>query len=536
MFKLMIVDDEPEIRAHIKSAIAWDKLSLLLVAEAGDADTAMESAMLFQPQIVVMDICLPGQDGLSLAAELMKQDPEIQILIISGYQDFSYARKAMSIGVSSYLTKPVVAKEVNGALHRIIDTFMARKREQQKMYAVNRLLEQNTPMLQQWQLESLLQGDTTDAEQVRQQMRLLDMELAGEYCTALMVCGQKSGESTLDSGFQSATAKQYLEIKLQEKGFRIYSYFDDEKVLNILLNHSTQIPEESLERLCIVLCNEFKLYFGLQLHMGIGSTAENPGGIGASAKQARIALQHSLMLSEECVVSWFNIKETQSAALTATPQVNRRWLPRVIECVREGREKALEETVDRLLGQLHSQTQMHEFGVEFLGEISRQCSELGIYLWNSIDYPTAVRQMFACSDVEDFKQALMQLCQQMTQLLSRQDSDVNRYLVVKARKYMEENYADPELSLEQVSGYVGLSRSYFCSLFHKIEHKTFKTYLMALRISHAKQMLTSTDKKIYEISCEVGCSDAAYFNRIFKRITGMTPLQYRNTGGQERDI
>lgn len=533
MFKLMIVDDEPEIRAHIKSAIDWEKLSLLLVAEAGDADTAMESAMLFQPQIVVMDICLPGQDGLSLAAELIKQDPEVQILIISGFQDFSYAQKAMSIGVSAFLTKPVVAKDVNSALQRIIDTFMMRRTEQQKMYAVHQVLEQNRPMLQQWQLESLLQGDTIDAEQVHQQMRLLDMELGGEYCTALMVCGQKSGDSTLDSGFQSATVKQYLEIKLQEAGFHIHSYFDDEKVLNCLLSHSVRIPEETLDSICITLQNELMLYFGHQLHMGIGSTAENPGGIGASAKQARIALQHSLMLSEECVVSWFNIKETQNAALTATPQVNRRWLPRVIECIREGREKSLEETVDQLLGQLHTQTQLREFGVEFLGEISRQCSELGIYLWNSIDYPTAVRQLFAGVDAEEFKQSLMQLCRQLTQLLSQQDFDANRYLVLKARKFIEENYADPELSLEQVSGYVGLSRSYFCALFHRVERKTFKVYLMDLRIRHAKRMLATTDKKIYEISCDVGCSDAAYFNRLFKRSTGMTPLQYRNSGSRD---
>ena len=168
--------------------------------------------------------------------------------------------------------------------------------------------------------------------------------------------------------------------------------------------------------------------------------------------------------------------------------------------------------------------------MEFLGEISRQCSELGIYLWSTIDYPTTVRQLFGGEDTENFKSSLLQICSRFGQLLSRRDMDANRYLIIKAKKYIEDNYADPELSLEQVSNHVGLSKSYFCSLFHKIENKTFKEYLMDLRIRYAKRMLTSTDKKIYEISCEVGCSDAAYFNRFFKRITGMTPLQYRNSG------
>lgn len=526
----MIVDDEPEIRAHIKSAIDWEKHSLLLIAEAGDADTAIESAMLFHPQIVVMDICLPGQDGISLASELIKQYPDVKILIISGFQDFGYAQKALSIGASAYLTKPVVAHELNSALEKITDTFRIRKEEQQKQYAVNQVLKQNLAMLQQRQLEALLHGNVTDTEQINHQMQLLNMELAGPYCAVVMVSAAKDDEESLDSSLRSAMTKQHLESKLKEVGFGVNSYFDDEKVLNCLLSSNTEILEEHLESVCIMLRNELKLYFGQSLYMGIGGAVETPATVSISAKQARFALRNSLMLSEERVVSWFNIKETQSAALSASPQLNRRLLPRMVQCVREGQEKTLEKTVDQILSHLHSESQLREFCVEFLGEISRQCSELGIYLWSSIDYPTTVRQLFVGVGTDRFKQSLLQLCMQFTQLLSSKDIDANRYLIVKARKYIEDNYANPELSLEQVSSYIGLSRSYFCSLFHKIENKTFKEYLMDLRIRQAKRMLSSTDKKIYEISCEVGCSDAAYFNRFFKRITGLTPLQYRNSG------
>lgn len=532
MYKLMIVDDEPEIREHIKSAIAWQKRELLLVAEAGDADTAMESAMLLHPQIVVMDICLPGQDGLTLAAELMKQDPELQILIVSGFQDFSYAKKAMSIGVSDYLTKPIVAKELNAALQRITERFAARKAEQQKMFAVNQVLEQNKQTLQKWQLESLLQGTVADAEQISQQLQLLDMELGGEYFTVLMASRRAQEEDALDSGVQSAIVKQYLETKLLEAGFRVHSFFDDEKLLNCLLSSQTHVPEETVESVCRTVRNEIKFYFGQRLAMGIGSVVASQAQIGVSARQARTALQHCIMISEEAVVSWQNIRGTQMTEAPTGSVVNRRWLPKAIECIREGRERALEETVDQLCCQLQSQTALREFGIEFLGELSRQCSALGVYPWNTIDYPGTVRQLFALSDVKSFKQALLELCGQLTALLTQQDSDANRYLIIKAKEYIENNFADPELSLEQVSGYVGLSRSYFCSQFHKVERKTFKIYLMELRICQAKRLLASTDKRIYEISCEVGCSDAAYFNRVFKRMTGMTPLQFRN-GGRE---
>jgi len=530
MYKLMIVDDEPEIREHIKSTIDWKQLDLLLVAEASDADTAIENAMLFHPQIVVMDICLPGQDGLSLAAELMQYDSDVQILIVSGFQDFSYAKKAMTIGISDYLTKPIVSVELNTALRQITERFAARKTEQQKLFAINQVLEQNKQTLQKWQLESLLHDTDTDTEQTIQQLRLLDIEFGGEFFAVVLVSRCDGDKNPLASGVQSATIKQYLETKFQETGFRVHSFFDDEKTLSCLLSFQTKLPEEIIESVCRAARSEIKFYFGHRLDIGIGSVVAGHGRISESTRQARAALQHCIMVSEEAVVSWQNIRESQSETVSTDSMASRRWWPKLAECIRLGRENVLEETVDQLCRQIQSHAGLQEFGIELLGELSRQCSELGVYLWNIIDYPSTVRQLFVATDAQSFKQSLLELCAQLTILLSKRESDANRYLITKAKEYIESSYADPELSLEQVSSYVGLSRSYFSTLFHKVEYKTFKIYLMELRIRQAKRMLTSTDKKIYEISCEVGCSDTAYFNRVFKRMTGMTPLQFRNGG------
>ena len=349
----------------------------------------------------------------------------------------------------------------------------------------------------------------------------------------LLVSRQVQAVTELDGGMQSATVKQYFETKLQEAGFCVHCFFDDNKVLNCLLSSSRYVTEENVEDICKAVRNEIKFYFGQELNIGIGSVVTNPTQISESAHQAKIALQHCVMISKETVVSWQNIRKSQSIAITANSTINRMWLPKVVDCIREGREKVLEKTVEELCQKLQNQAALQEFGVEFLGEISRLCSELGIYPWKSIDYPDATRQIFAATEPEIFMQVLLELCGKLTILLTQQDNNTNRYLIRKAREYIEENYSNPDLSLEEVSNYVGLSRSYFCSLFHKIERKTFKIYLMELRIHHAKQMLVATDKKIYEISGAVGCNDAAYFNRVFKRITGMTPLQFRNAGNRE---
>jgi two-component system response regulator YesN len=525
----MIVDDEPEIRAHIKNTIQWDQLGLVLVGEAGDADIAMEVAMLHRPQFVIMDICLPGKDGLSLAAELVEQNPEVKLLVISGFQDFSYAQKAISIGASDYLTKPVVPEELNGALRKMVDSFDAQKQEQQRMYAARQILEQNREMLSRWLLKMLLNGehDGVTTEETLQQLGILDMAPIGEHCVVLMVAERNKGAATLNSGVQYATVKQYLEKRFQEAGFGVICYFDDDMVLSVLLSSKTPIDSGSLEELCIAARNEFEFYFGQRHCIGIGAVVDSRTMIGESAASARRALQDGLVLSDEQVISWQNLRE-KSAMPTQTQQLNRRWQAQLISCIREGNKAALDTAVDELVNQLETE-ERREFGIELLGGISKECGELGLYPWKTIDYPQIVRQLFAVEEAGVFADILKALCGKLIDMLRQRDSDVNRYLVVNAKKYIDANYSDSELSLEQVSDHVGLSKSYFCSLFHKIEGTTFKLYLMDLRMRHARRLLSSTDKKIYEISCDVGYNDTAYFNRVFKRINGITPLQFRNS-------
>ena len=530
MFKLMIVDDEPEIRSHIKNTVEWDKLGLLLVGEAGDADTAMEIAMLHRPQFVIMDICLPGKDGLALAEELIAQNPEVKLLVVSGFQDFSYAQKAISIGASDYLTKPVVPGELNGALRRMVDSFDARKQEQQRMYAARQVLEHNREMLSRWLVKMLLQGEQDDAaiEATLQQLGVLDMAPVGDHCVVLMVAEPENEDANLNSGVQTATVKQYLENRFHEAGYGVICYLDDDMVLSVLLSSKTPINADALEELCIAARNEFKFYFGQQHCIGIGAVVDSQAHISQSAASAKRALQDSLILSDQQVVSWQNLRE-KNMMPAQSQQMNRRWQSRLITGIREGNEESLDLAIEQLISQLETEDAMREFGIEFLGSVAKECGELGVYPWKTIDYPQTVRQLFAIEDAAAFGETLKSLCRKLIEMLRQRDTDVNRYLIVNAKKYIESNYADSDLSLEQVSSHVGLSKSYFCSLFHKVEGTTFKLYLMDLRMRHARRLLATTDKKIYEIGCEVGYSDTAYFNRIFKRANGMTPLQFRNS-------
>lgn len=533
MFKLLIVDDEPEIRAHIKDLIDWDKMDMLLVGEAGDADSAMEIFYMSHPQIVIMDICLPGQDGLSLAKELLSQNPDIKIIIVSSYQDFAYAKSAIAIGVFQYLTKPIIAEDLNECLSKIAEEFISKREENKKMYALHQVLEQNRAMLQQWQVESLISGDiSASEEQVRRQIDLLEMEMNAQYFSVIIISIKKNNDVNLASGFQSATLKQYTATKMRESGFGVYCFFDENRNLCCLLNRMQPYTNEFLERICLSLYNELKSYFDQTICIGIGDIQESLVNISVSAKQAKAALQNAMLLECEQVVCHTNISVLNVPTVVNVPQVSK-WVPQVMLYIQERREQEIETIIQTICGQLSTEVEFQEFGVEFLGELSKVCSEYGIYPWNTIDYPVMIRQIFNCNEREKFYEILISLCKRLVKLVHQKNYSENHRLIEKAKHYIGENYSDANLSLEQVSSHVGVSKSYFCSLFHKFEGMTFKAYLMELRMRHARRLLAFSEKKIYEISCEVGCSDSAYFNRMFKRVTGMTPLQYRNSGKKE---
>ena len=144
-----------------------------------------------------------------------------------------------------------------------------------------------------------------------------------------------------------------------------------------------------------------------------------------------------------------------------------------------------------------------------------------------MNYPQTVSEIYGATEEEEIRQILQGACEQMIDTLYVQRSRSKNQLVQKAKQFIRENLGDPSLSLESVSSHIGLSKIYFCQLFHKEEGVSFNTYCNTERVGAAKTLLRTTEKKVFEISDEVGYKNPKYFNYVFKHITGVTPLEYR---------
>ena len=176
MMKVFLVDDEIAIRENLRNSFPWEQNGFQLVGEAPDGEMALPMIRDLNPDILLTDIRMPFMDGMALCAEVKRVLPWIGVVILSGYDDFSYARQAISLGVKEYLLKPITADELGEALRRVAGQIAEERRAQ----SLRREAASGNPFLREKLLASLFteEGDRFEDEQLMRQMRAMGVNLA----------------------------------------------------------------------------------------------------------------------------------------------------------------------------------------------------------------------------------------------------------------------------------------------------------------------------------------------------------------------
>ena len=166
------------------------------------------------------------------------------------------------------------------------------------------------------------------------------------------------------------------------------------------------------------------------------------------------------------------------------------------------------------------------FLLSYLKRVTCHCVQMGISVERFENYLPSVLRLMQ-SDVPGSTEALVKLTEQIVNHISNHGASESNHLLSMAKEYVRDHIADDRLNLEAVSNHVGLSRVYFCKLFHQLEGISFSAYLKTIRIEKAKQLLITTNLKIFEVSSAVGFSHAKYFGQVFKQEVGKTPVEFQ---------
>lgn len=525
---VMIIDDDENVRKRLKSLIDWEGLSAQLVCEARDSDTARELFLLHRPKIVITDINIPVISGLDLAEEFQKEDSEVRFIVITGYNDFEMARQAFNLRTVNLLSKPIQADVINESIRKAMNQIMEARKNSISMAALQQLVTNNFPQIQQNYMENLLHGRSNQPQQVREKLRQLKIPCPGPNYAVVLISLSVSNETEADRETITLLIRDLFVEEAGAKGLTAYAFTDSHMRVNCLVSAEAENPNDVLEEIILRVKERIAYYECAQLFAGIGSVVRDVMEIQHSYSAAHTALQYQSVLGWEDIVHFQNLEKTDVVLSTQNPVFEY-----LMEQFRNGNLEEIEKTLRKQIkmirgAYLPDKTQMlRNFLLEYVIKVTDTALLLGLDINKGMQISAVFTHLFKAQNFEQCIREILALTSSLIEQIQEKRISSTNQIIEQAKGYIRENLHDEHLSLEQVSARVALSKIYFCKLFHRTVGMSFVNYLKQERIELAKKLLLNDDLKVFEISVATGFSSPKYFSYVFKQLVGMTPMEFK---------
>ena len=523
--KVFLVEDEKVMREGIRRKINWEEEGLEYVGDAGDGELAYPMILQNKPDILITDIKMPFMDGLELSRLVKKELPDIKIIILSGYDEFEYAKEAINIGIAEYLLKPVTSVQLLESLRKIRTVIEEESMPKQADSTQSEMWAKNQQ--RQKFVQKLVSGKTSAAELLSESMTL-HIDLAAECYNILML--QFFGEEEPD-----LTNRIYTRIQenVQQLLIPVWVMISQNELYCLLCGENAQQIADQVEQIQIFLDSmPFVEYFG-----ALGEAVQRLSEVRHCYEVANLGFSQRYLKEHQQILQHQESKEELSVE---SEQLDLESLT--------GSQISWKELEQFLYtGAKSSVAEFVEQNIERIGKknlnsiIFRQYFLLDVYMiaLSVIEKVGATGREFAerCDAVQKMEDALRKVdnTQTYVQMLLETAIDLReahagrKYdaLIHKAQHYIEENYGEPEISLNVVAQEVNISPNHFSAIFSQETGKTFVEYLTAVRMEKARQLLRTSSMRTTDIAFAVGYKDPHYFSTLFKRMQGCTPKEYR---------
>lgn len=516
MFKVMIVDDEPQIRKGLRTIIPWESFGFAVTAEAEDGVEALERAAAHAPDVVITDIRMPRLDGIGLAKELKSRCPDIQVLILSGYNEFAYAKEAMKYGVADYLLKPVDPEELGPVLSATYDRLWERLQHDMKE-------KRKASSLRDFIIGKLIRGEV-DARQTAEEYGIA---LHGTSFRVLIVSMDRYGDMLLslsgnEIGLKRFAVGNILQELLDGEG---YSFELSEQQFGLLLTEPAPLDRESLRHFAAKVVDCVGQYVKESVTVAAGPVVASPDELRASYAGALKALERKFFFDSEHVF----LHEAREAN-TSVPTI--RWDDAaLLKAIREGDAKRIAREAERLLAPLESRVvELQELKFHMMTTIIRLAKLFEEHHrdWRSFskDKFAEMGRILEYGSIPRLKTFLVDISMEIGKYVrtppdGRADSRVRDIV-----SHIENRYMD-ELNLKELSKMFYVNAVYLGQLFKKETGEYFNDYMNKVRVRHAAALLTETDLSAAEIAERVGYKYVDHFYRHFRQIHGVNPGEYR---------
>lgn len=538
MLKVFLVEDESVIRDGLRDNIPWQQYGFQFVGEAADGEMALPLIRKTRPDVLITDIKMPFMDGLSLSRIVSKEFPKTKIVIISGYDDFEYARQAIEVGVDQFLLKPITRLMLKKTLLELKEKIEQEwdKNDYQIQYQTEmHVYEQFS---RRRFMEKVLTGELT-VKEIYEEASKLSLEITAPCYNLLLFYLQEKNPDLSGEGMEDFMRKQdeVLHYFLRHPEYLLFRW--NASSYGVLIrSEAAQIGELTEKGLAHIrdFCTDQE---HLEWYVAEGNPVERLSLLPECYRQVnhyfayRFIMPDLHVLSEVTLEDYLNSQEEQNID-SVDPSTMAQ------EVIRDFLEHG-------------NESEIHDFVESYLQSISRALKSrmFRAYVVLNIRFTTIAYVESLGASKEEYMEKIGDYAQEMNiepdevpayfvnmlqaafDIREQESNSQNKKLISRALAYIDENYMHDSLSLNTVAAEAEVSANYLSAVFSQNMKKTFVEYVTEKRMEKAKKLLKSTALSSGEIAAQVGYKDSHYFSFVFKKTQGMSPREYRASRKEE---
>jgi two-component system response regulator YesN len=533
MYSFLMVDDEEIILRGFREKINWEAEGFRFLSPCQNGAQAIEAIEKHRPDVVMTDICMPLADGLQVAAYVADRYPETLVVVLSGYDEFEYAQRAMRNRVFDYVLKPITANQLRELIRRIHGKLEYDHKSRLDLSELKEQAAKSRELLRERFLNQLVSGSVGDTELDRSG-NVLGLPLAGvAYAVVTVDLDDPRALGSLPEDLQPDLYLLALQKRIEEllpEENRPYVFQTPERRIVILVrSEGAQGMDEILTRFPEEARKAARGLSGLTVTVGVGGARVTPAEIRESYEESLSAVRCRFIQGGDAVIRY---TKPSDVARPSTREL-RAFSTRIATALRS-------ESFEEAAGVVRSFIAALKTGNLEVRRVENEVRRFGLALVDTLDEmgmgspagamdPDPFRAVSRTQSLDEAQQILLESCRAAFDRMRHRRHDFTERKAREARGLIEKSYADPDLGLEKACGELSISSSYLTRIFKRHEGRTFIEFLSEYRIGKAQELLRGTDWKQSRIAEAVGYPDPQYFSFIFKKATGQSPSEFRSS-------
>ncbi|MGE4454410.1 MAG: response regulator [Sphaerochaeta sp.] len=529
-YSIVLVDDESAVREGIRSRTPWERYNFTVVGEAGNGIEALELVEELHPDVVITDIRMPYLDGMELIKKIRQAHPATTMVILSGYDEFTYAQQAMHYDVSEYVLKPVSVDDLCRLLERLgsrLDEEIKRTQDRKRLMEV---YTQALPLIREKFLLSLLTTTqaTSDATLVAKAHEYgLDLD-KDEFMVALI-----ESDHIQNTSLQTLAMFEVVnEVCMKEEGSLAFQFENQIAIIFHARSHGQPHYDSVFKKQTYRKAEQIQAYlekYNFHVVLGIGNQVHAPSAISQSYHQALRALNYSSCYPEQTLLF---ISDLESEMSEEQVNVHQELQANILLSVKMGSEQQVNDAVSQMFGEALASVSLIQLQ-ELVLSLSLSLQELAhsyghtIFALREEEGRNLFSELATITTLGKARRWFTHICLEIREKIAGQRENSHIQFIGKAKNLITKHFSEAGFGLEEICEMIGVSPSYFSSTFKKEVGLSFVQYLTAMRMDRAKELLIKTEGKTYEIAQAVGYTEPNYFSFSFKRHVGISPSQYR---------